>query len=350
MRAQRLMIVGAVSVLAGSLAFAQVGRGGSQWQTAFGDAQRTSWVRADDKISVAALSKPGFELQWSAKLDNQPRGVHGLKPGVTAAGVTLFIPMSLVVGSSNTVYGIDNDLGYIVWQRRFNAALPVPTANCPGGISAGATRIVRLDGAVSSFPGFGGGRGAVGYRSVLGEPGKACRSNTSRTPGGDPSPAPKQPRSVRAAWSRCKLLPSAAARGAPPAERIPDRRAREKADRCYLCPSGVGCMMRATACRTCWVCRREGHAASTPFLPATRDGPHRSQWHDIYATTFKGGAPASGRSIWTATQPVVSWRPTADRSRGSRVVGRALFADRRRPDDRRRQSVCDHRSIRRRCG
>src|SRR5262245_301416 len=111
MRAQRLIVVGAMSALAGSLSFAQVGRGGTQWLTALGDAQRTSWVRSDDKISVPAMSKPGFELQWKVKLGNQPRGVNGLGQGVTGPGVTLFIPMSLVTGSSNHVYGIDNDTG-----------------------------------------------------------------------------------------------------------------------------------------------------------------------------------------------------------------------------------------------
>src|SRR5262249_38135343 len=117
MRAQRLMVVGAVSALAGSLAFAQVGRGGTQWLTALGDAQRTSWVRSDDKISVPTMSKPGFELQWKVKLDNQPRGVNGLGQGVTAAGVTLFIPMSLITARSNPVYRIDNDTAYAVCHR-----------------------------------------------------------------------------------------------------------------------------------------------------------------------------------------------------------------------------------------
>ena len=143
MRAQRVIDRWRDSALAGSLAFAQVGRGGSQWLTALADAQRTSWVRSDDKISVAALSKPGFELQWTTKLENRPRGVHGLGQGVTASGVTLFVPMSLVTGSSNNVYGIDNDLGYVVWERQFDVALPAATAGCPGGISAGATRIVQ---------------------------------------------------------------------------------------------------------------------------------------------------------------------------------------------------------------
>ena len=100
MRAQRLMIVVAASALAGSAAFAQIGRTGTQWLTALGDAQRTSSVRTDDRISVEALSKPGFGLQWKAKLDNPPRGVHGLGQGVTATGVTIFVPMSIVTGSS----------------------------------------------------------------------------------------------------------------------------------------------------------------------------------------------------------------------------------------------------------
>jgi hypothetical protein len=34
-----------------------------------------------------------------------------------ASGVTLFVPMSIVTGSSNNVYGIDNDTGYVVWQH-----------------------------------------------------------------------------------------------------------------------------------------------------------------------------------------------------------------------------------------
>ena len=108
MRGQRMVFVVVASAVAGSVALAQPGRGGSQWLTSLADAQRTSWVRTDEKISVGTLSKPGFEQQWKAKLDNQPRGPHGLGQGVTASGVTLFVPISLVTGSSNNVYAIDN--------------------------------------------------------------------------------------------------------------------------------------------------------------------------------------------------------------------------------------------------
>ena len=145
MSRNRALIALLMSTLAASMVFTQPGRGGSQWLTAFGDAQRTSWVRVDDKVSVDALSTPGFDQQWKVKLDNQPRGLFGLGQGVSAAGVTLFVPMSLVTGSSNNVYALDNDTGYVVWQRHFDAALPAPTPGCLGGIAAGATRIVRLD-------------------------------------------------------------------------------------------------------------------------------------------------------------------------------------------------------------
>jgi hypothetical protein len=118
--------------------------GGSEWLTAQGDAQRTSWIRTDAAISVEALAKPGFDLQWKVKLENQPRHVNGLAQGVTANGVTLFVPLSLVTGSSNNVYSIDNDTGYLLWQRHFDAALPAATAACPGGITAAATRIVAV--------------------------------------------------------------------------------------------------------------------------------------------------------------------------------------------------------------
>src|SRR5262245_60433633 len=172
MRVQRLAFVVVTAAVMGTIAFAQPGRGGSPWLTALGDAQRTSWIRADDKISIAAMSKPGFELQWKTKLDNRPRGAHGLAQGVTASGVTLFVPMSIVTGSSNNVYAIDNDSGYVVWKRQFDAALSAPTAACAGGITSGATRIVALNAAPSAPPAFGFGRSSAGYRSLLGEPGE----------------------------------------------------------------------------------------------------------------------------------------------------------------------------------
>jgi hypothetical protein len=64
----------AASFITAGVTFAQVGRGWSDWPTPHADAQRTSWLQTDPNISVESLSKPGFELQWTSKLDNQRRG------------------------------------------------------------------------------------------------------------------------------------------------------------------------------------------------------------------------------------------------------------------------------------
>src|SRR5687768_2210520 len=172
MRSQRLMFVTLASCLLAGVGFAQVGRGGSQWLTAMADAQRTSWIRVDDKISVATMSEPGFELQWRVKLANAPRGLNAIGSGVTANGVTLFVPMSIVTGSSNNVYAIDNDIGYVIWQRHFDTPLPPISTSCPGGITSAATRIVPLDGSAIAGPAAASPSRGGGYRSVIGEPGE----------------------------------------------------------------------------------------------------------------------------------------------------------------------------------
>ena len=161
--------------IVGAVTFAQVGRGWSDWPTPYADAQRTSWLRADPKISVESMSQPGFELQWSATVDNQPRGVRGLTQGVTASGVTLFVPASLVAGGPNTLSMIDNDTGYIIWSRTFEGALPAATTACAGGITAAPTFIVNGAAAlaadlVPTAP--PAGRATQGFRSLLGEPGQ----------------------------------------------------------------------------------------------------------------------------------------------------------------------------------
>ena len=121
------------------------------------------------------MSKPGFELQWKAKLDNANRRSTGLGQGVTANGVTLFVPMTVVTGSSNNVYAIDNDTGYVVWQRHFDAPLPAATGALSRRHHAGADahRQPRRPPAIT-LPNAGGGRAAQGYRSVIGQPGEGA--------------------------------------------------------------------------------------------------------------------------------------------------------------------------------
>ncbi|MEO5740711.1 MAG: hypothetical protein ABIS29_08970 [Vicinamibacterales bacterium] len=194
MRAHRIVLPVAASLIAGGVTFAQVGRGWSDWPTPYADAQRTSWLQTDPNISVESISKPGFELQWTSKLDNQRRGVHGLTQGVTASGVTLFVPTSLVAGSSNKLYMLDNDTGYVVWSRTFEGTLPPPMGACSGGVTAAPTRIVSGSApptAPAGAPPPAGRGNQQGYRSLLGEPGQGIPMEPRG--GGPPRGAPAGP-------------------------------------------------------------------------------------------------------------------------------------------------------------
>ena len=341
MRGQRLMFAVIAAALAGSVTFAQPGRGGSQWLTALADAQRTSWVRADDKISVAALSKPGFDQQWKSKLDNQPRGAHGLAQGVTASGVTLFVPMSVVAGSSNNVYGIDNDLGYVVWRRHFDAALPAATAACAGGITSAATRIVRLDSPTTAAQaGFGGGRGrgVVGYRSLLGEPGEGVPAEGRAAGpgrGGDPSVrragrARRTSRSRTGRSRRSTAAPPPALSAANQAvDRIPGAPRAEEGSSPFgflFRPSGVSYVVSSDGMlHVLGLASGKDIQRPAPFLPAN------AKWSapvavgtSLYAATSGkcGGAPDG---VWAIdldsdAKPVVSWK-----TNGGGVVGAVAF-------------------------
>ena len=119
MRLQRLIVVLLASALTTTVVFGQIGRTGTQWLTALATPSGRHGSPPTTESRSQAMSKPGFDLQWKTKLDNPPRGVYGPGQGVTATGVTIFVPMSLVTGSSNTIYGVDNDLGYVVWKRQF---------------------------------------------------------------------------------------------------------------------------------------------------------------------------------------------------------------------------------------
>jgi hypothetical protein len=336
MRANRFLFIAPVVAVAAGIAFAQPGRGGSQWLTALADAQRTSWVRSDARISVDALSKPGFELQWKVTLDNQPRGTHGLRQGVTAAGVTLFVPLSVVTGSSNTVYGIDNDIGYVTWRRQFDLPMPTPAAACPGGMTSGATRIVRLDAsATAGAPGISFGRANPGYRTLLGEPGEGVPLEGGRGRAG---------RAGAGGAGRGTAAGRGAGRGAaPPAPAIPAARAGQSGDRIPGAPrreegrGAFGALFRPSG--VVYVITSDGmlHVLG---LPSGKDMqrpapflPPNARWSSpiavetmMYAATSGacGGAPAA---VWaidldSETKPVVSWK-----TNGGGVVGAVAFTE-----------------------
>lgn len=164
---------GCLLTIAG-LAAAQ-GRGGGAWTTAGNDAQRTSSVPSDAKISVTAMQTPGFKLLWKVKANNEARQGVSLSQALTLdryIGYRGFRSYAFFGGTSNNAITLDTDLGRIEWTRHFvTPAPPAGTAACPGGMTAGISRPTSLAEAAAGG-GVGGGRGrGGGAQSAVGQPG-----------------------------------------------------------------------------------------------------------------------------------------------------------------------------------
>jgi outer membrane protein assembly factor BamB len=164
------------------------GRGGAEWTTSNGDAQRTSWIRSDPRISVANMAKGAegfgpFKFLWKLKVDTDPRKPNPLTQAVLLdriIGFRGFKSVAFVATTSGTVYAIDTDFGTELWKVHLNygASLPpmtVGTAECPAGVTAALTRPTALT--VSAFGGGGGGAGRGGRSGGgVGEAGRGAPS------------------------------------------------------------------------------------------------------------------------------------------------------------------------------
>jgi outer membrane protein assembly factor BamB len=152
--------------VAASRGAAAQGRGGPNWTTIGADAQRTSFVKTDPRISSDSLKKPGFQLLWRSKLDNQPRQLEGLTQPMLLSNIISykgFKALAFVGGSSDNVYSIDYDLNKIFWKRHLNTlSPPAGTIACPAAMTT-ITRATPLGliAPPSSAPATpAGGRGA----------------------------------------------------------------------------------------------------------------------------------------------------------------------------------------------
>jgi hypothetical protein len=208
-------IVGSVAILFASLlawlgaALAQ-GRGPTDWMTTNADAQRSSWVRNDSKISSKTLRSPDFKFLWKLKLE------PGTRTQSTVATPSLlerligyrgFRMLAFVSTSSDRVIAVDSDLGRIEWEKtlvktRTNVVSSVSSRSCPGGMTAAVTRPTILTIAPAPNASSGGGRGNPA-RSAVGEPGLGAvtlnRPTPPPRPAAPPTPTPTPtPRPTRA--------------------------------------------------------------------------------------------------------------------------------------------------------
>ncbi len=159
------------SLILAAMPFAVVlhaqGRGGPDWATSGGDAQRSSWVRTDPKISPASMAKPGFQFMWKVKLKDRPLSAPVLLDRYI--GYRGFRTYAFIGGAGEDAFALDSDLARIEWQKHFAVSSSSGDANCPGGMTAMVTRAAE-----SAFPSAnaargGGGRGGPAHSGV-GEP------------------------------------------------------------------------------------------------------------------------------------------------------------------------------------
>jgi outer membrane protein assembly factor BamB len=153
---------------------------GGEWTTAAGDAQRTAWVRADERLTKGAVQEGQFRFLWKMKLDNESRQWSSLTEPILLdrlIGYRGFKALGFVGGSADRLFAVDTDLGrpYFTTHVTYAAATggqPPSSRECPGGLLATPSRRTIL--APSAFGGGGDGDGGGGAKSAVGEPGKGA--------------------------------------------------------------------------------------------------------------------------------------------------------------------------------
>lgn len=154
------------------------GRGSTDWMTGNSDAQRSSWVISDAKISLATMQKPGFGFLWKLKLNNQSRQLNSLMPPSTLErliGYRGFRMLGFVAGSSDVIFTIDTDLGRMEWEKRLTSGAPPQggTPACPGGMTTSVVRPTLAP--LPAIPDGGGGFGRSNpAKSGVGEAGQGA--------------------------------------------------------------------------------------------------------------------------------------------------------------------------------
>ena len=154
------------------------GRGSNEWTTSGFDAQRSSWLRGDARLTKDAVQKGEFAYLWSMKLENANRQLNSLTPPVLLdrlIGYRGFKSLAFVGGSDDRVFAVDTDLARPTWTTVLNYSAPTggrPSSSmaCPGGLTAMPSRRTAL--AIAAPIVGGGGRGGVRNGSAVGEPGK----------------------------------------------------------------------------------------------------------------------------------------------------------------------------------
>jgi len=267
-------------------------RGGSDWSTNGGDAQRTSWVRTDPKITPTSVNANTFQLLWKVKLGNEPLTAPVLLDRYI--GYRGFRTYAFVGGQAEDAFGLDSDLGRLEWQKRLSASKGASSGNCQGGMMAGLTRPVSASfpSNTAGRPGFGGRGGPA--KSGVGDPLEGAvtlaQVAANRPPAGPPVATPN-------------------ARPTPPAGGFGPR------------PTLMYALSGDGALHTMYVSNGEEAAPPIPFLPPNANVSDFTVVDGVAYATTTGHCGEAADGLWAAdltTKAVTKWA-------GSVTGGEAAF-------------------------
>jgi outer membrane protein assembly factor BamB len=167
------------------------------WTTSGYDAQRSSWVRGDARISPDSLRKAGFQLLWMLRVWADASAPRAVTPPVLLdfmIGYRGFRSLGFVGGSGDHVAAVDTDLGRVEWERRLTATEATHLPACAASLTPGLA--LPTNPGLVSLVAAAGTRVAEPARSAVGNPGEGAvtlaeleaRRKTA------PPAAPKPPR------------------------------------------------------------------------------------------------------------------------------------------------------------
>ena len=304
-KAARLAALGSAGCwLLTGVAQAQFGRGAGDFSTVGADAHRSMWVRTDPKISPTALSKPGFELVWKQKFNNEAMQLNALTPASLLngyIGYRGFRSLALMGGSSNQVFAMDIDLGRVEWQKAIMSTpgKAGPSLSCPGGMTAAVARNVTAAFPMPPVAGRGGGARGGPAKSAVGDANEGS--------------VPLAEYLVRAS---APPLPPVV----PPRGRAPMPLGRQ--------PNYVHAISSDGMFHSMYVSNGEEPVPPVKFLPPNTNSEGLIVVDNIaYVVTTNGcgGAPNALWSLNLANQEVATWEPTNTTIAGS--VGPAFGPD-----------------------
>ena len=357
MRLRTTSIAAVVTFLAAGMVAGQ-GRGNpTDWPTAYGDAQHTSWIRNDvAHISLETMSQPGFELQWKTTLESPVRQ-GSAEPGCGHVGSEY---LHAALDDRRSVQDLRGRQRHwkSFWTRRFDGTLAPGNAACPGGISGALTRMASLT-TPAPGPGRGGGREEGPTRSAVGEPGAGVPPLPGRGGGtGRGAATPPATATAPAGGGHATVPPPAPATPPPTLPPSPFRPTQGRRAAAEAVPSlrRCSCGQRRRDVPNAQVGVGQGCATAGAFHSSRRTLLRPDCRHDMVYTATSQGCGGAANGIWAINassdpKAVVSWK-TNGATRSGRSPSRPtawqlsrLAQAPSRPADMRTQSS---RSIRRR--